>query len=115
VQPIGGSEVLNSAIRAWRVTISPDPEIFCRFLPAIGRDLVADLGTFVEGAEPGPLNRGDVHKDVLATAIRLDESYPLVALNHFTVPVAMFAFLSFETKANASPKYNASQSALYKH
>jgi len=41
-----------------------------------------------ECAEPSFFDRGDVHEHIRAAVIGLNESIALVALNHFTVPVA---------------------------
>jgi hypothetical protein len=66
---------------------SLQPQIPGRLLASIGDDLAADLRAFSERAEPGLLDGRYVDEHVLAAAIRLNPN-PLVALNHFTVPVA---------------------------
>jgi hypothetical protein len=49
-------------------------EMFCRFLAAIGDNLVLNVLAFVERAQPGPLDRGDVNEHILAAALRLDKA-----------------------------------------
>ena len=64
-------------------------EISRRFLPALAivLKLEADFLTFPKVVHSGPLNRRNVDENVLAAAVRLNETK--VALNHLTVPVAM--------------------------
>jgi len=40
------------------------------------------------------LDRVDMDEDVIAAPVRVMNSYPLVSLNHFTVPVVMASLLS---------------------
>ena len=49
-------------------------EMFSRALAAIFDNLVLNMLAFVEGAQPGPLDRGDVHEHILAAALRLDKA-----------------------------------------
>ena len=49
-------------------------EIFSRFLAAIGDNFILNVLAFVERAQPGPLDRGDVHEHILAAALRLDKA-----------------------------------------
>ncbi len=73
-----------------------------RFAEAAGRGLAAaavllnlipDLLAVSEGRETRAFNGGDVDENILTAIVRLDESKPLVLLNHFTVPVAICVFL----------------------
>jgi hypothetical protein len=66
-------------------------QIFRRRFAAVFRLFVAHLGALIEAAQAGSLYGRDVHKHVLAAVVGLNKSYPLVALNHFTVPVATSA------------------------
>src|SRR4051812_9225901 len=52
-------------------------EIFRRFLAAIGNDLVLNVLAFVEGAQSGALDGGDVNEHILATTLRLDKAVTL--------------------------------------
>lgn len=49
-------------------------EIDRGFLAALDLDLVADLLTFIQAVESGPLDRADVDEHILAARIGLDES-----------------------------------------
>jgi hypothetical protein len=62
---------------------SSDAQIFCRFLAAVGDDVVADLGALGERAEASVLNGRDVYEHVLAAAIRLDEAVALGGVKPF--------------------------------
>src|SRR5580658_4301822 len=46
-------------------------------------DLVADLLALVQVADPRPLDRGDVHEDILRPVIRLDEAVALLGVEPF--------------------------------
>ena len=52
-------------------------KLLCRFPAAIGNDLILNVLAFIERAQPGPLNRGDVHEHILAAALRLDKAVTL--------------------------------------
>ena len=52
-------------------------EIFRRFLAAICDDFVLNVLTFVERAQSGALDGGDVNEHILATALRLDKAITL--------------------------------------
>src|SRR5258708_38926440 len=58
-------------------------EVGCRFLAAILRDLVVDLLPLLEGAETRALQRRDMHEDILAALLRLDESVTLLTIEPF--------------------------------
>ena len=55
----------------------------------IGDDLVGGLLAFIPAAQAGPFDRADMDEHVDTASIGLNEPEPFVALNHFTVPVAM--------------------------
>src|ERR1700712_6098475 len=57
-----------------------DPEIFSRFLAAVGDDFVAHLGALVEVAEPSLLHSRNMDKHVLAAGVGLDESEALCCI-----------------------------------
>jgi hypothetical protein len=42
--------------------------------PSIGDNLIRDLLSLAEAAHPGPLDGADVHENILAAVIRLDEA-----------------------------------------
>jgi len=61
-----------------------------RILPPIALDLVLDGLSLVEWAQPGPLDSRDVDEHIFANpAWRLNNPYPFVGLNYFTVPVGI--------------------------
>src|ERR1700704_916470 len=65
-----------------------NPQIFRgRFAPVLHL-FVAHLSTLIEVAQAGFFHGRDVHKHVLAAVV--GNPNPLIALNHFTVPVATF-------------------------
>ena len=65
------------------------PEVGGGGLAALHHHLVADLLVLVQALQAGLLHGGDVDEHVLAAVLRAMKPKPLVALNHFTVPVAM--------------------------
>jgi hypothetical protein len=48
--------------------------------PSIGNNLERDLLPFIEAVHPGAFDRADVHEDVIAAFIRLNESETLLAV-----------------------------------
>ena len=64
-----------------RTCTTPEPllhlEIFRQFLAAIGDDFVLNVLAFVERAQSGALDGGDVNEHILATALRLDKAITL--------------------------------------
>ena len=52
-------------------------QIFRCALAAVLNDLVLNILAFIERAQPGPLDRGDVHEHILAAALRLDKAVTL--------------------------------------
>jgi hypothetical protein len=58
---------------------SDDLQIIRRRLagPAIGDDVIGDLLTLVKIVEPGTLDGADMHENILASVIRLDEAKAL--------------------------------------
>ena len=74
----------NGEWSAYCVTRSPEtrgrllnPEIHRRCFPAVLFDLILDLLPFVERAQSGALNSGDVHKHIPAAALWLNETIAL--------------------------------------
>jgi hypothetical protein len=62
-------------------------KVLGRRLAPVRNFLVFDNLPFIESAEPRSLDRTDVDKHIFAAARRLNEPYPFVGLNHFTVPL----------------------------
>jgi hypothetical protein len=63
-------------------------QILGRTLAPLARyELVLDALTLVEGAEPRCLDRRDVDESIRSPLSGVMKPKPLVALNHFTVPV----------------------------
>jgi len=62
---------------------SPHFEILGRFLAAICDNLIFDLRTLIERAQPRALNGGDVHEHVPAAALRLNEAITLGRIEPF--------------------------------
>src|SRR5262249_10316594 len=56
---------------------SADLEVVGRFLAAIADDFVLDGLPLIEGAQAGPLDCGDVNKNVPAAALRLNKAISL--------------------------------------
>src|SRR4051812_1582912 len=61
----------------------PDPQILCRFLAPVCHHLVAHFGALIEVAQTSLLDSRDMHKDVLATAVRLDKAKALRRVEPF--------------------------------
>ena len=59
----------------------------CEAAAAIPLVREAQALAFVEAAQTGFLHGGDVYENVLRPVIGLNEPEPLVASNHFTVPL----------------------------
>src|SRR5260370_1609753 len=61
---------------------SDGAQIFCRGLarPSISNNVEGDLLSFVKAVHPGALDRADVHEDILAAVIRLDEAEAFLAV-----------------------------------
>ncbi len=64
-------------------------------------DLELDSLVLVERAVAAGLNRREVREDVVAAVIRGDEAVALSALNHLTVPTAMYFSLPNRTPRRA--------------
>jgi hypothetical protein len=64
-------------------TISADPEIFRRFFAAVRDHLVAHLRALVEAAQASLLDSRDVHEDILAAVVRLNETKALGRVEPF--------------------------------
>lgn len=66
-------------------------KVFSAGLPAlaVGLGFERNLLTLVEGAQASAFDRADMNEDILPATVRLKEAEALVALNHFTVPVAI--------------------------
>ena len=64
---------------------SGGPQILSRGLarPSIGNHVEGDLLSFVEPVHPCAFDRADVHEDVLAAVIRLDEAESFLAIEPF--------------------------------
>ena len=76
------------------VILSDGPQIVCRRLacPSISNDLKRDLLSLIEAIHPGTFDGADVHEDILAAIIRLDEAEAFLtieplyrSLRHMTV------------------------------
>jgi hypothetical protein len=48
--------------------------------PTVGNDLESDLLSFVKVLHTGAFNRADMHEDVLAAIVRLNEAEALLAI-----------------------------------
>jgi hypothetical protein len=61
---------------------SDGAQVLCRGLARlwIGDNVERELLSFVEVSHPGALDRADMHEDVLAAIIRLDEAVALLAI-----------------------------------
>jgi hypothetical protein len=79
---------------------STDPEVFRRRFAPVFHFFVADLGALIEAAEACFLDCRDCTKTSLPPLSGWINPNPLVALNHFTVPVAT-STLPFETTETA--------------
>ena len=55
----------------------------------VGDDLMGYLLPFIQVANSSPFDRGDTDKHIGTAGVGLKNPKPFVALNHFTVPVAM--------------------------
>ena len=67
-----------------------DDQFFRRGLAVFtGHEFVFDLLSFVESRQARLFDGGNVNEGVLGAVAWLDEPYPFVGLNHFTVPVVM--------------------------
>src|SRR5262245_55813831 len=86
--PVDESGLGSPRRRSYRLALVQDPmlvqqlfdlQILSGFLTAIVDHLVFHLLTFAQRAQSGPLDRGNVHEHVFATATpgRLDEAIPL--------------------------------------
>ena len=85
-------------VRLWFALRSYGAQIVSRGLPgpAIGNNLERDLLSLIEAVQPGAFDSADVHEDILATAIRLDETVTFLAvkplydsLRHVTLLLGM--------------------------
>ncbi len=56
-----------------------------------GADLVGDLLPIIQAAHSSPFDRADMDEHIGAAGVGGMNPMPFVALNHFTVPVAMAA------------------------
>jgi len=73
-------------------------EIVRRLLAAVAHQFIVDRLTLVEGAQAGPLDRGDMDEHVSAAVLRLNEPITLGRVETiFTVPVAILASVSART------------------
>jgi hypothetical protein len=71
--------------RCWSISLQ-----YCEVLPFFGLATTSkDFLSLVEAMHPCTFDRPDVHEDVLAAIIGLDESIPFWPLNHFTIPCAI--------------------------
>ena len=80
-----------------------DLEVDGGVLAAVLLDLIGDLLAFVQAIQASPLDGADMDEYVLAAAVRLMKPKPLVALNHLTVPVAIFATFLERAARNSAP------------
>src|SRR5215468_5223558 len=64
----------HSVVRAYPVTRSLDLKILRRRFSAVAYDLELDLLAFIERGQTRPLHSRNVHKHILPSALRLDES-----------------------------------------
>jgi hypothetical protein len=55
-------------------------QISRRFLAAVADDVVADLGTLIEAAQAGLLDGRDMDEHILAAAVGLNKSEPLLRI-----------------------------------
>ena len=73
-------------------------EIVRRLLAAVADHFIVDHLALVEGAQAGPLDRGDMDEHVSAAVLRLNEPITLGRVETiFTVPVAILASVSART------------------
>ena len=62
---------------AGRIRLSADFEVLRRFLAAIADDFVLNRLPLIKSAQAGPLDCGNMDKDVLAAALRLNKAVSL--------------------------------------
>jgi hypothetical protein len=96
------------------VTELGDLEIFRGVLAAIFHKVIFDNLIFVEGREPGTLDRGDMDEDVLAAVIADDEAKTLLRVEEFDDALAFADDLgghSATAAAAAAPKAAASSAS----
>ncbi len=69
-----------NTLRPWRA--SEGTQILGRGLsgPSIGYDFEGNLLSFIEAIQAGALNRADMHKDILAAVLGLDEAEALLTV-----------------------------------
>lgn len=53
------------------------PQVFCRSFSLICHFLVAHFVTLIQAAEASSFDRGDVHENILAAVVRLNEAETL--------------------------------------
>src|SRR5208283_5626921 len=99
----------SGAMRAWRRAVGSDGlQVLRRELALLALlDLVADLLTLVQVADPRPLDGGDMHEDVLRAVIRLDEAVALLGVEPFDGACRHRITPSYRRPARCEPNYSS--------